>query len=92
MNPKTPYRVELFFWLALVCTLAVGVIWVRTATVKATYLYAQQEKELRKHQARIQRARVNWLRLTAPGRLDQLARNLRLFPAKGDQILKYESQ
>lgn len=90
MISKARFRVELVFWLVLVCAVAVGVIWVRTATVKATYLYAQQEKEFRKHQSRIQRARVNWLRLTAPARLDALARNLRLFPAKADQVLKYE--
>lgn len=90
MSAKPRPRVELAFWLVLVCAVAVGVIWIRTATVKATYLYAQQEKELRKHQSRIQRARVNWLRLTAPARLDALARNLKLNPAKADQVLKYE--
>lgn len=90
MASPARHRVELVLWLVVVCAVAVGVIWVRTATVKATYLYAQQEKELRKHQSRIQRGRVNWLRLTAPARLDALARNLRLFPAKADQVLKYE--
>jgi hypothetical protein len=90
MTHKPHHRVELFFWLVLVCAVAVGVIWIRTATVKATYLFAQQEKEHKKHQSRIQRARVNWLRLTAPARLDALARNLRLYPAKADQVLKYE--
>ncbi len=90
MSANSRSRVELFFWLVLICVVAVGVIWIRTATVKATYLYAQQEKELRKHQSRIQRGRVNWLRLTAPARLDALARNLKLNPAKADQVLKYE--
>lgn len=90
MISKTRFRMELVFWLVSVCAVAVGVIWVRTATVKATYLYAQQDKELRKNQSRLQRGRVNWLRLTAPARLDALARNLRLFPAKTDQVLKYE--
>ncbi len=90
MSATPRFRLELILWLVLVCALAIGVIWVRTATVKATYLYGQQEKEVRKQQSRTQRARVNWLRLTAPARLDALARNLRLFPAKSDQVLKYE--
>jgi hypothetical protein len=84
-------RRELYVLLACVFTFSAAVIWVRTATVKDTYLYVQQEKELRRLQQELQAARVQWLKMTAPKRLDALAHNLGLHPPQIHQILKYES-
>lgn len=84
-------RRELYVLLACIFSLSAGVIWVRTETVKDTYLYVQQEKELRKLQQELQAARVQWLKMTSPKRLDALAQNLGLYPPKIHQILKYES-
>jgi len=81
---------ELYGLLAGVFVFSASVIWVRTETVKDTYLYVQQEKELRRVQQELQAARVQWLRFTAPKRLDALALSLGLFPPKIHQILKYE--
>lgn len=84
------YKRELYCLLALVFAFSAAVIWVRTETVKDTYLYVQQEKELKRLQQELQAARVQWLRLTAPKRLDAIAQGIGLQPPKINQILKYE--
>ena len=85
-------RRELFTLLFLVFSLAAAVIWIRTSTVKDTYLYVQQERELRKLQQEIQAARVRWLRLTSPKRLEGMAHVLGLRPPALRQMLKYEPE
>lgn len=89
MSPH-PHRRESYLWLASLFFLSAGVIWVRTATVRETYRYVQQEKELKRLQQELQAARVHWLKLTAPRRLDGLAQRLRLSPPRLSQVLKYE--
>jgi hypothetical protein len=85
-------RRELYLLCALLFVLAALVTWVRTSTVKDSYLYVQREKEFRAVQQDIQAVRVRWLRLTAPKRLESLAQTLGLAPPKRDQILKYEPE
>jgi len=80
---------EIFSLLALVFALATGVIWIRTSTVKDTYLYVQREKEFRKLQEEIQANRVRWLRLTTPKRLEVIAKNLGLGAPELSQVLRY---
>src|SRR5262249_7857740 len=85
-----PQRRERYLWLITLFVFSAGVIWVRTATVRETYRYVQQEKELKRLQQELQAARVQWLKLTAPKRLDSLAARLRLAPPRLSQVLRYE--
>ena len=92
MGLFTGNRRELSLLLAVTFLLAAGVIWVRTATVKDTYLYVQNEREFRKLQQEIQAARVKWLKLTSPKRLETMARALGLGSPKIEHVLKYEPE
>lgn len=76
-------------YLLSIIMLSGAVVWVRTATVKTTYGYVQQERELRKLRQEIQQAKVDWLRLTAPRQLEALAKNLNLQPPSGEAVFKY---
>ena len=80
---------------ALLCfalfALCATVVWVRTATVKDTYRYVQQEKELYRLEQETQAIRMQWLQLTAPKRLEALARTLELAPPRRQQILRYDA-
>ncbi len=83
-------RREFLLLFAMVFLCAATVIWVRTNTVKATYLYVQNQKELVKLQQEMQKVRVQWLKQTSPKRLDALAAHLGLNPPKVDQVMQYE--
>jgi hypothetical protein len=85
-------RREIYFLFGFVFIFAGLVIWIRTETVKDTYVYVKQEKDFRKLQQEIQAIRVRWLRQTAPRRLEVLAKNLHLSPPTMEQILKYEPE
>jgi len=85
-------RRELLLLLFFVFSLAAGVIWIRTLTVKDTYKYVEQERELRKLQQEIQAARVRWLKLTSPKRLEGMARALGLVAPGMHQMLRYEPE
>jgi hypothetical protein len=84
------HRHEVIFWLFTLFSLSTVVIWIRTATVKETYHFVQQQRELKAMQQELQAARVHWLKLTAPKRLDSLAERLHLAPPRLSQVLKYE--
>lgn len=75
----------LFALLFCVCTV---VIWVRTETVKATYKYVKQERELSLLSHEIQSTRVKWLKQTAPARLESLAPSFDLYAPTMEQIIK----
>ncbi len=92
MGLLTCDRRELLLWFILTAFAAVGMIWVRTATIKDTYVYVQQERELRTLQQEIQAARVQWLKMTSPKRLEAVAKHLGLVPPKVEQILRYEPE
>jgi hypothetical protein len=86
---KYSSRREAFLLACVVVTLAAAVIWIRTATVRETYLYVRQEKELRKLDEAIQSVKVKWVRATAPGKLETLASSLGLSAARMDQVVSY---
>ena len=84
---KTP-RGEFIFLFAITFIIATGVTWIRTANLKQTYQFIQHEAQLRMLQKEIQSCRVEWTRLSAPRRLDQIAKKIHLRPPRLDQIFK----
>jgi hypothetical protein len=85
-------RRGLYLLSLLLFILSTLVIWIRTSTVKGTYLYVQKEKELRRLEQDIQASRVRWLKLTTPKRLESIARGLGLKAPEMSQVLKYQSE
>ncbi len=83
---------ETLSWLGLFFVLCGGVVWIRTATVKATYRYVQQEKELTSIGHQMQDFRIKWLKLTSPKRLEALALKFDLFPPESGQRVQYTSK
>lgn len=83
-----PIRGETLVLLSLVVSLSGVVIWVRTLTVKSTYQYVQQEKELVKIQQELQMARVRWLKSLNSTRLKGLADQFELQAPTIEQRLK----
>lgn len=86
------HRREIVLLSSITIFLAAAVIWIRTSTVKDTYRFVQQEREYRRLQQEIQAARVRWLKLTAPKRLETMAKQLGLGPPRLQQVLKYEPE
>ena len=86
------FHTDLRFLFLIVFLATALVIWIRTATVKATYEYVQNEKEYRLLNQEIQALRVKWLKVSAPKRLEGMAHVLKLGPPKIDQVMKYEIQ
>ncbi len=83
---------EIFLGLFILGLFSIGLIWLRTETVKQTYLYVQQEKDYRLLRQDIQAIRMQWLKVTSPRRLESLAKTLHLNPVPLNRILKYEPQ
>jgi len=83
------YLRHLWPWILIQFILVVGMVWVRTANVKATYRFVQLEKELTQLEQEIQAGRVKWLQLTTPQKLEVLASRLELKPPHPDQSFKY---
>jgi hypothetical protein len=83
---------ETLSWLGLFFALCGGVVWIRTATVKATYHYVQQEKELTGIGHQMQEFRIRWLKLTSPKKLEALALKMDLFPPTENQRVQYTSK
>jgi len=92
MSLLTADRRELLLWFSLTAIVAVAMIWMRTATIKETYVFVQHERELRTLQQEIQAARVRWLTMTSPKKLEATATRLGLVPPKTEQILRYEPE
>jgi hypothetical protein len=85
-------RREVFYLCVLLACLAASIIWVRTATVKATYLYVAREKELKLIEIDAQEARLRWLKMTTPRRLENLAGSLGLQAPNLQQIQKMSKE
>lgn len=77
-----------YFFLLLVVSF--GLIWVRAATVKSTYRFVKQERQLRELRQEIQKSRADWMSLTSPKRLNALARNFGMHSPKPGQVLRYK--
>lgn len=88
----TKHLNEILTLVSVLVALAGGVIWLRTATVRDTYQYVKQGKEFQNLQQEIQVLRIEWLNLTAPKRLEVLARELDLHPPTRQQVVKYVTQ
>ncbi len=80
---------ETRLWLVLIFTLCGVMVWVRTSTVKVTYQYVQNQKELRGIDNKLQDLRIRWLKLTSPKRLEAQAAKLDLVPAVPSQYVRY---
>ncbi len=85
----SPKKMETLAWFGVLFAVCGAVVWVRTATVKATYQYVQQEKELASIGDQIQDFRIRWLKLTAPKRLEALAQRFELIPPDSNQRVQY---
>jgi hypothetical protein len=81
-------RRETLVLFSLLFVISAIVIWVRTETVKATYLYVRQEKQLRELTQDIQSVRVKWLKQTAPSRLEAMAPSFGLYAPNMEQVMK----
>lgn len=82
---------EIAFSSIVLFILCAAVIWVRTLTVKETYVYVRLEKEARQLEQDVQAVRMQWLKQTSPKRLDALAESLGLKAPELQQVLKYGS-
>lgn len=78
----------LAFTIVIVCA---TLVWIRTVTVETTYAFVQQEKELHHLKQEIQSLRIEWLKLTAPDRLEALAENRKLVRPTSKQIFRYDA-
>lgn len=85
---RSPARTQTLA-LLLACIIAsCAVTWLRIGTVKNTYAYVQNQKELNRLQQELQGERVKWLRLTSPKKLEIMARHLGLAPPKVNQLVR----
>ncbi len=90
--PNVPSnKVKFVGLLGALFFLALATVWVRTATVKRTYQYVQNERSLKQLERDYQRRRVEWLRLTTPERLEKMALALNLHAPKAGQLIRYAS-
>ena len=92
MRLTTEQKKEITVLLFSVFLMAVLTTWVRTSTVKDTYAYVHQERDLRRLQQEIQAQRIRWLKLTSPKRLESLAHNLGLAAPGLHQTMKYSAE
>lgn len=90
-NPQGLERRELWVLATVLTLVALAVVWVRTATVKKTYEYVQHEKELKQLEQEIQALRIDWLKWTAPERLEHLAEDRGLQRPASEQVYRYKS-
>ncbi len=91
MNP-TNTKFETLAWFGALLALCGAVVWVRTSTVKATYRYVQQERELSITGQQIQDYRIKWLKLTSPKRLETLSQKFELGPASASQRVQHTTK
>ena len=91
-HARSPGRGEFFLLLLLLVSVASAVIWVRTATVRETYAFVQQEKILKALREETQNLRLKWVKTTSPKRLEALAPGLGLQPPTLNQRLKISSK
>lgn len=88
MHQEQSLRKELLLLLACVFCLASLLVWIRALTVKSSYEFVRQEKTFRQIEQDNQVLRVRWLKLTSPRKLESLATQLGLQPAKVGQKVK----
>ena len=89
MTLKNKQNLETCLWLGALVVMTTAMVWFRTATVKHTYSFSEKDKHYRELQDRYLAARVKWLRLTSPGKLDILAARIGLKAPGLHQNLAY---
>ncbi|MSP18816.1 MAG: hypothetical protein EXR74_04520 [Bdellovibrionales bacterium] len=85
-NPKKEFTTL----LVSVFILAVILVWIRALTVKSSYQFVGQERQYRQLEQDMQALRVRWLKITSPKKLESIAAQLGLEPAKPGQNLKLQ--
>lgn len=90
MNEVRNHTGTLLLALSFLC--AVGVVWVRTATVRDTYRYVQQEKAYKVYEQNISDLRLRWLKLTSPIQLQSIAKEKGLKAPQIHQVIPYTNE
>ncbi len=91
MIQTTNSKKEFTTLLVSVFILAAILVWIRALTVKSSYQFVGQERQYRQLEQEMQALRVRWLKITSPKKLESIAAQLGLEPAKLGQNLKLQS-
>ncbi|MFM8270623.1 MAG: hypothetical protein ACKN9V_10585 [Pseudomonadota bacterium] len=86
MNPR---KFEIAVSTALLFVMSAGVIWIRTANVRATYDFVKRETELKEAKQSEQDLRIQWAKISSPQRLKKLSQDLNLEAPKLSQVYRY---
>lgn len=87
-----PFKKETGISIAFLITLAAAVVWVRTLTVKETYAFVKNERELRAAEEALQFQRLRLVRATAPAKLQVRAENIGLAVPLPEQVVKWRGR
>ncbi len=90
MIETTNYIKEFTTLLVSVFILAAILVWILALTVKSSYQFVGQERQYRQLEQEMQALRVRWLKITSPKKLESIAAQLGLEPAKLGQNLKLQ--
>lgn len=86
----TPTKNQFVMMAAILFLLSAGVIWIRTANVRATYEFVAKEKEFERLKQNSQGLRIRWAQLTTPQRLKLLATHLGLEAPRLSQVFRHQ--
>lgn len=81
---------EIFFTTLLVFFFSAGVIWIRTANIKATYEFNQKEKQLNQVRKTEQNLRIKLASVSSPQRLKEMSKRLNLAAPKISQLYRFK--
>lgn len=84
-----PKKSEIAVTTAIIFVLSAGVIWIRTANVRATYDFVKHENELKQARQSEQELRIQWAQISSPQRLKKLSQELNLEAPKLSQVYRY---
>jgi len=85
-----PLKTELILTTGLLFLLSTGIIWIRTANIKATYEFNQKEKELNHFKKTEQNLRIKLAKVSSPQRLKELSQNLNLSAPRLNQVYRFK--
>ena len=78
--------------LILTFLTAIGVVWIRTVTVRDTYRYVQQEKAYKTYELNISELKLKWLKITSPLHLQAIARETGLRAPQMNQVIQFTNE
>lgn len=84
-----PKKSEIAVSTALLFVVSAGVIWIRTANIRATYDFVKKETELKEARQSEQDLRIHWSKASSPQRLKKLSQDLNLGAPKLSQVYRY---